>query len=83
MIFITMKPLIKTLLREAIDGKEVSKKELSQLLNNISNNLAIKFLKGWIARGTGNIVKLSVREQNMLNLIKMGGPRPSDFSSKN
>jgi len=62
--------------------KSVSTKYLAGLLKNTTNSLAKKFLKSWIKRG-GDMVELSPKEVNMLNLIKQGGPKPSDFSTKN
>lgn len=82
-IFIVMKQLIKTLLRENLNSKNISKKYLTQLLNHTSNNLALKLLRAWIKRGDGEMVKLSEREYVLLTLIKEGGPRQTDFSSKN
>ena len=70
-------------INEVVEGKEVSRRFLQQLLGQVNKPLAIKFLKGWIARGAGDMVKLSPKESNMLNLIKMGGPNPSDFHPRN
>jgi len=78
-----MKSLIKTLLRENLDGKDIRVKYLHQLLNNLVNKLAIKYVKGWINRGSGETIKLSPKELDMLKLIEKGGPHPSNFSTKN
>ena len=64
-------------------GKEVSRTYLSQLLSNTNNNLAKKYLKSWIKRGVEAMITISPREQNILRLIQMGGPKPSDFGTKN
>jgi hypothetical protein len=78
-----MKELIRESLRENFVGKDISVKYLKQLLNLISNRLAIKLINGWVSRAKGEMVSLSAKEISLLNLIKQGGPDPKDFSSKN
>ena len=63
-------------------NKSVSTKYLAGLLKNTSNRSAKKFLNSWIKRG-GDMVELSMKEYQILSLIKKGGPFPKNFSTKN
>jgi len=80
-----MKQIIQTLLREALETekKSISRNYMKGLLKNVHNNLAKKYLKAWIKRGTGDMVELSPREYNLLKLIQQGGILPQQFHSKN
>jgi hypothetical protein len=80
-----MRNIIKILVKEALEteNKFISRNYMKDLLNNVHNNLAKKYLKGWINRGVGNMVELSPREYNLLKLIQQGGILPQQFQSKN
>jgi hypothetical protein len=81
--------MIKKLLRESLLNendltyKYISRNYLKQLLNQVSNRSGKKFLKGWIAKGSGDSVRLTHKEYALLDIIKKGGPNPKDFHSKN
>lgn len=81
------KNIIKERLRLALinesEKKEVPITYLEWLLNNVHNNLAKKFLNGWIKRGGNGSVKLSPREYIILTHIKAGGILPKQFHPKN
>lgn len=74
--------LIKLLRENSEEYRLVSTNYLKGLQKNTSNRTALKYLSGWIARG-GDTVKLSSKEYTMLELIKKGGPKPTNFSTKN
>jgi predicted AAA+ superfamily ATPase len=81
-----MKDLVQKLLREGIydkGEKHVAVTYLQQLLKNVKNQLGKKVLRQWINRTTTDTASLTPREENMLELIKRGGPTPEQFSSKN
>jgi len=62
----------------------VSVQYLKDLLTNVSNKFAKKFVNTWIIRGGNNkMVHLSDKESNILDIIKKGGPYPKDFGKKN
>ena len=84
-VFINMKQFIRTYLREGLENsaRTVAKSYLKALLNNVHNNKGKEFLNGWIKRGSSDMVLLSPKEANILDLIKSGGLKPRDFHSKN
>ena len=78
-----MKDLIKKLLMENTgENKMVSINYLKQLLNNTTNKTAKKILNQWISIG-GEKIYLTPRQQNLLNDIKRGGPKPGMYGTKN
>jgi hypothetical protein len=74
--------MIRRLLREALGSKSVSIEYLKGLLKNTINPAGQKVLKQWISTGGGSI-ELSHRQQQLLNDIKAGGPKPGMYSTKN
>lgn len=84
-----MKEQIKKQLREGLINendltyKHISRNYLKQLLNQVSNRSAKKILKGWIAKGSGDSVRLTHKQYALLDVIKQGGPSSKDYHSKN
>jgi hypothetical protein len=66
------------------EAKDVSTGFLKDLLKNVSDSTAKKFLNKKIDQDDNGKVHFSDRELNLLNLIKTNGKFSSkDFSSKN
>jgi hypothetical protein len=77
-----MEKYIKSLLREGLD-KVVSKNYLTDLLANVTNAAAKKLLKQWLSNSVNDEVVLSIKQYDLLRIIKSGGILPKDFNVKN
>tara|TARA_R110000851_G_scaffold255043_1_gene407654 strand:+ start:425 stop:1432 length:1008 start_codon:yes stop_codon:yes gene_type:complete len=65
-------------------GKSVSVRHLKGLLNNVTNISARTTLNRWIKKaGQNDFISLTQRQYQLLQDIKLGGPKPSFYGSKN